>query len=198
MCGSSRLFLIPGSQHLLSTNVFCAQMWPFGYLHLSPPVRMASCLLTSVAQLLGHRGNQPLWPCKCFSIADPLPLLPVPWCTWLMALGSHQPPDFQRTPALDSWLGFLMGHDGRSELASSKRDTLAPQPLWSLQTPATANSGSFAAGVGHSWHPACKSSPFQQGRVMDKIPVTFLLLKINLCKCSTSWESFLPVWFPLK
>lgn len=113
MCGSSRLFLIPGSQHLLSTNVFCAHMWPFGYLHFSPPVRMASCLLMSMAQLLGHGGNQPLWPCKCFSIAEHFPLLPVPWCTWLLALGSHQPSDFQRTPALGSWLGFLVGHEGR-------------------------------------------------------------------------------------
>lgn len=108
---------------------------------------MASCLLMSVAQLLGHRGNQPLWPCKCFSTAEHLPLLPVPWCTWLLALGSHQPSDFQRMPALDSWLGFLVGQDGRSELAPSKRDgTTAPLATGSLQTPGTVSSGSFAAG----------------------------------------------------
>lgn len=47
-----------------------------------------------------------------------------------MALGSHQPPDFQRTPALGSWLGFLVGHEGRSELASSRRAALAQEPLW--------------------------------------------------------------------
>lgn len=147
MCGSSRLFLIPGLQHLLSTNVFCAHVWPFGYLHLSAPVRMALCLLMSVSQLLGHRGNQPLWPWKCFSTAEHLPLLPVSWCTWLPALGSHQPSDFQRMPALDSWLGFLEGHDGRSELAPSKRDgTAAPLAMGSLQTPGTVSSGSFAAG----------------------------------------------------
>lgn len=123
MCGSSRLFLIPGSQHLLSTNVFCAHVWPFGYLHFSPPVRMAWCLL-----LLGHGGNQPLWPCKGFSTAEHLPLLPAPWGTHLLALGSQQPSDFQRMPALDSWLGFLTGHGGRSKLASSRR--MAQQPLW--------------------------------------------------------------------
>lgn len=102
----------------------------FGNLHLSPPVKMASCLLMNAVQLLGHGGNQPLWLCKRHFLAEHLPLLPGAWCTWLPALGSNQPPDFQMTPAPDSWLGCLRGHDGRSELALSEGDALAWQPPW--------------------------------------------------------------------
>lgn len=128
MCGSSGLFLIPGLEHLLSTNVFYAHMRPFGYLHLSPPVKMALCLLMNVVQQPGHGEDQPLRPCKCHFLSERLPLLPATRYTWLQALGSNQPPDFQMTPVPDSWLGCLKGCSDRYELAPSEGDALAWEP----------------------------------------------------------------------
>lgn len=77
-CGSTGLSYTH-SEHLLSTNVIYTHMWPLGYLHLSPPVQMAFCLLMNLVQLLGHGRKQSLWPSKCHFIAE---------CVVHMALGS--------------------------------------------------------------------------------------------------------------
>lgn len=153
-CEISGLFLIPGPEHLLLTNVFYTHMWPFGYLHLSPPVKMASCLLMTGVQLLGQGGNLTL-PCKYHFIAEHLPLLPATRGTWILDLGSNQPPDFQMMPALDSWLGCLRECRDRSELSLSEGDALAQQGLCKHQPQ--------QEPVVTKLRPNCKTNTFQQG-----------------------------------
>lgn len=62
--------LIPGSELLLSTNIFYTHLRPFGYLHFSPPVQMAWCLLMKLVQLIRHERNLPLQLCKGHCIAE--------------------------------------------------------------------------------------------------------------------------------
>lgn len=62
--------LIPGSELLLSTNIFYTHLRPFGYLHFSPPVQMAWCLLMKLVQLIRHGRNLPLQLCKGHCIAE--------------------------------------------------------------------------------------------------------------------------------
>lgn len=179
MCGSSRLFLIPGSQHLLSTNVFCAHMWPFGYLLLSPPVRMAWCLLMSVAQLLGHGGDQPLWPWNA------APLQSTSLFSQLWGASSH----LISRGHLDSRLGFLMGQGGRSGLASSKRSALAQQLPWP-RVPAAPRHSELglicSRGLGHSWHQPVNPALSSRAEPWIKSQPLFSFLRRTHARCGTS------------
>lgn len=151
---------------------------------------MASCLLMTGVQLLGQGGNLTLWPCKYHFIAEHLPLLPATWGTWLLALGSNQPPDFQTMPALDSWLGCLRECRDRSELSPSEGDALAQQGLCKHQPQ--------QEPVVTKLRPNCKTNTFQQGRVTDKIPNTFLCPNINPYDVEYLVRKLLLVGFPPK
>lgn len=157
-------------------------MRPFGYLHLSPPAKMAACLLMNVVQLLGHGRNQCLWPCKCHFVAE--------HCLFSQMHGAH-----------GSWLQGATSH------LISRRcqpwtvgwgawgDAMAhPSWHWAMEVPWHGRPAGcrVSANVSHrehwfpcsgrlwqSWDPSCKTNTFQQGRVTNKILVTFLLPEIK-------------------
>lgn len=139
--------LSPGSELLLSTNIFYTHLRPFGYLHFSPPVQMAWCLLMKLVQLIRHGRNLPLQLCKGHCIAERTVHMAPGSCSntqcflhwnqrwrgnhrasvaeWGLGGGGYRvwredkATWFADDTMWDSWLECLMGHTVNCELANA-------------------------------------------------------------------------------